>query len=107
MDAAIAGQGYRSSDALCQRGCCAAERSESAARTASACTPLSDRNRSFLFNRGLYIVQVLQEGLFHHSLEKQLHGDRHQTCNDALRLGIMRTRQRHAAVTALGNARGG
>ena len=40
------------------------------------CMPLSGRNRSFLFNCGLNIVQVLQEGLFRHALEQQPHWDR-------------------------------
>jgi hypothetical protein len=37
--------------------------------------PLSGRKRSVLFNRGLDIVQVLQDGLFDHALE-QKQGDR-------------------------------
>jgi len=60
-------------------------------------TALLGRNRSFLFNCGLYIVQVLQDGLFHHALEQKQHRDR-QFCNDTLRLGNMRTNQRNAAA---------
>ena len=33
------------------------------------------RNRSFLFNCGLHIVEVLQEGFLHHALEEG-HGNR-------------------------------
>lgn len=33
-------------------------------------------NRLFLFNRGLNIVQVLQEGLLRHALEQKPHWDR-------------------------------
>src|SRR5262249_20022841 len=75
-----------------------AERSTSPSRKTLRCMPLLGRNRSFLFNRGLNIVKVLQDGLFRHALE-QKHWNRHQSCNDTLRFGVMRTNQRNAAAT--------
>src|SRR5262249_21377609 len=74
-----------------------AEPSTSPSRKTLRCMPLLDRNRSFLFNRGLNIVKVFQDGLFRRALE-QKHWNRHQSCNDTLRLGVMRTNQCNAAT---------
>ena len=50
------------------------------------------------FNRSLDIVQVLQDRLVDHALEKD-HRQRFQTCNKPLRHGLMRTGQRDTATT--------
>src|SRR5262245_13306024 len=68
--------------------------------------PLLGRNRSWPFHRALDIVQVLQDGLFRHALEQKHNWDRHESRNDTLMLGLMRSSQSHAA-TALANAHGG
>ena len=45
-------------------------------RGAAASSRPSNHSHHFLFNCGLNIVQVLQEGLFRHALEQQPHWDR-------------------------------
>src|SRR5262245_15454831 len=80
--------------------------SASAAARSNRCAPLLRRNRSLLFNRGFDVAQVLQDGLSRHALEQKPHRDRLQSCDDALRLEIMRAGQRGAA-TALRNSKRG
>ena len=59
----------------CVTTCKIETRTETCPVTRVRCVPLLGRNRSFLFNCDLDIVQILQDCLFDHALE-QKHGER-------------------------------
>lgn len=62
-------------------------------------------NQSFLFNGFLDVVQVLQDVLLDHAF-KEVHGQRHESGNDALGFGFVAFGQRGDAV-GFGKAFGG